>query len=178
MCRESSRVRSPTVREGKTDFHPPMTKQDYIDFQTRTQPIAYLITFRCYGTWLHGAVQGSIDRKHYNRFGTPDMPPNRKILDDKRRELKNRAVRLNKRQGEAVEIAIGEVCACRKYALYRQHPHESRSRCCRHFVQTRVCYEQLQILRSTKAARDESNLWRRKTMDTSRLDRRAGFRSN
>jgi hypothetical protein len=95
-----------------------MTKRDYIDFQTRTEPIAYLITFRCYGTWLHGAVQGSIDRKHYNRFGTPDMPANRKILDDEPLELKNPAVRLNKRQRETVEIAIRKVCARRKYALY------------------------------------------------------------
>jgi hypothetical protein len=25
-------------------------------------PLAYLITFRCYGTWLHGDKRGSIDR--------------------------------------------------------------------------------------------------------------------
>jgi len=29
-------------------------KRDYIDFQDRSSPIGYLITFRCYGTWLHG----------------------------------------------------------------------------------------------------------------------------
>jgi hypothetical protein len=28
-------------------------KVDYIDYQARTQPLAYSITFRCYGTWLH-----------------------------------------------------------------------------------------------------------------------------
>jgi hypothetical protein len=26
-------------------------------------PLGYLITFRCYGTWLHGDDRGSIDRK-------------------------------------------------------------------------------------------------------------------
>ena len=31
-----------------------MKRVDYIDFQDRIQPLAYLITFRCYGTWLHG----------------------------------------------------------------------------------------------------------------------------
>jgi hypothetical protein len=25
-------------------------------------PLAYLITFRCYGTWLHGDERGSVDR--------------------------------------------------------------------------------------------------------------------
>ena len=25
-------------------------------------PLAYLISFRCYGTWLHGDERGSIDR--------------------------------------------------------------------------------------------------------------------
>jgi hypothetical protein len=29
-------------------------KRDYIDFQDRSTPVGYLITFRCYGTWLHG----------------------------------------------------------------------------------------------------------------------------
>ena len=39
-----------------------MKKTDYVDFQKRTEPLAYLITFRCYGTWLHGDQRGSIDR--------------------------------------------------------------------------------------------------------------------
>src|SRR2546426_7242807 len=33
-------------------------KRDYIDFQDRSSPIGYLITFRCYGTWLHGDERG------------------------------------------------------------------------------------------------------------------------
>ena len=33
-------------------------------------PLAYLITFRTYGTWLHGDARGSVDREH-NVFGTP-----------------------------------------------------------------------------------------------------------
>ena len=29
-------------------------KRDYIEFQARNEPTGYLITFRTYGTWLHG----------------------------------------------------------------------------------------------------------------------------
>jgi hypothetical protein len=59
-----------------------VAKRDYVDFQDRRQPLAYLITFRCYGTWLHGEQRGSTDRRHYNRYGTPDMPVNKRIFDE------------------------------------------------------------------------------------------------
>ncbi|MGH9840991.1 MAG: hypothetical protein ACREEM_19730 [Blastocatellia bacterium] len=36
-------------------------------------PLAYLITFRCYGTWLHGDERGSVDRDH-NIYRTPFLP--------------------------------------------------------------------------------------------------------
>src|SRR5262249_42685946 len=39
------------------------------------RPLAYLITFRCYGTWLHGDERGSTDR-HRNQYGTPFIPSN------------------------------------------------------------------------------------------------------
>jgi len=69
-----------------------MSKIDYVDFQDRTWPLAYLITFRCYGTWLHGEERGSIDRKNYNRYGTADMPANTRVFADEMAELKNPAV--------------------------------------------------------------------------------------
>jgi hypothetical protein len=37
-------------------------------------PLAYLITFRSYGTWLHGDPRGSVDRFH-NVYGKPRLPP-------------------------------------------------------------------------------------------------------
>ena len=55
-----------------------MNRVDYIGFQDRIQPLAYLITFRCYGTWFHGENRGSVDRKNYHIYGTPDMPANQK----------------------------------------------------------------------------------------------------
>jgi len=95
-----------------------MTKRDYIDFQDRTQPLAFLITFGCYGTWLHGEDRGSIDRRHYHRFGTPDMPANKKIFTQEQEALRTKRMWLNKRQRSVVESAIKEVCDHRKYGLY------------------------------------------------------------
>src|SRR6266404_440803 len=95
-----------------------MNKTDYIDFQDRTEPLAYLVTFRCYGTWLHGEERGSIDRRNYHRYGTPDMPANKKLLDDERSELKNSAGFLNGAQRRLVELAIREVCEHRGYLLH------------------------------------------------------------
>jgi REP element-mobilizing transposase RayT len=95
-----------------------MPTNDYVNFQTRTQPLAYLITFRCYGTWLHGEERGSIDRRHYHRYGTPDMPANKRILAEERLTLKTYPIVLTEQERETVEAAIGEVCAKRKYSLY------------------------------------------------------------
>lgn len=38
-------------------------------------PLAYLITFNTYGSWLHGDRRGSVDRFH-NRYGTPRVAAN------------------------------------------------------------------------------------------------------
>jgi REP element-mobilizing transposase RayT len=37
------------------------------------QPLAYFLTFTCYGTWLHGDRRGSVDNEH-NVPGTPLLP--------------------------------------------------------------------------------------------------------
>jgi REP element-mobilizing transposase RayT len=95
-----------------------MKKRDYIDFQNRTEPVAYLITFRTYGTWLHGEERGSIDRRHYNRYRTPDMPANRRLLEEEKSALRHEPVILNHQQREVVELAIREVCVHRNYLLH------------------------------------------------------------
>ena len=95
-----------------------MKKIDYVDFQERTEPLAYLITFSCYGTWLHGDERGSIDRGKYHVYGTPDMPANRKLIEDERVELKNPAITLNRAKRAVVEKAIREVCEHRGYLLH------------------------------------------------------------
>ena len=95
-----------------------MSKRDYIDFQDRSQPVGYLITFRTYGTWLHGEGRGSVDRRNYNRFGTPGMPPNKRLLTEETNTLRQAPVVLNREQRKIVENAIREVCDVRNYVLH------------------------------------------------------------
>ena len=86
------------------------------DFDDNEFPLAYLISFRCYGTWLHGDKRGSVNRKQ-NRFGTPRLSPNPKLVKAERKLLKHRPIKLNAQRRSVVENAIREVCCFREYLL-------------------------------------------------------------
>src|SRR6184192_2050140 len=92
-------------------------KIDYVDSDDHNRPVGFLITFRCYGTWLHGDERGSIDRRKYNIYGTPDMPANIKLIENEKAELKNPSIILNRAKRAVVERAIREVCRHRGYLL-------------------------------------------------------------
>ena len=79
-------------------------------------PLGHLITFRCYGTWLHGDERGSIDRFH-NRYKSPYLP-----RSDRRRELNTGMLKsdpdtLTAERRQSVNSAAREVCAHRKWFL-------------------------------------------------------------
>ncbi len=57
-------------------------------------PLAYLITFRTYGTWLHGDERGSIDRYH-NRYKGERVPANAVIQQQHKVKLKSKPVLLD-----------------------------------------------------------------------------------
>ena len=80
-------------------------KRDYIEFQDRSVAIAYLITFRCYGTWLHGDERGSVDRKHFNRYGAKRIQPNPEMCSKKARMLKSAIFQLGSAERAVVEKA-------------------------------------------------------------------------
>ena len=86
------------------------------ELDTNVFPLAYLITFRSYGTWLHGDERGSMDRKH-NVYGTPRLPPNRYRKQAEARQLKHPPIVLNVAQRGVIEEAIREVCRSRRYNL-------------------------------------------------------------
>ncbi len=86
------------------------------DFDDNEFPLAYLITFRCYGTWLHGDERGSKDRKH-NQFGSPTIPPNPNLVRFELTRLKHRPTILGPRHRQLVEKAVREVCDHRHYLL-------------------------------------------------------------
>jgi hypothetical protein len=80
-------------------------------------PLAYLITFRCYGTWLHGDERGSIDEFN-NKHNTPFLPPNKKRHQFNKEILKYPPVRLDSRMRNAVETALRETCEIRDWQLF------------------------------------------------------------
>src|SRR6266852_6159294 len=91
-----------------------MTRRDFNDDHT---PLGYLITFRAYGTWLHGDERGSVDRDHH-RYGTPMLPPSPRRRQIERGLLKQPPVKLTQLQRVTIELAMRETCAIRKWGLW------------------------------------------------------------
>ncbi len=87
------------------------------DFDDNEFPQAYLITFRCYGTWLHGDERGSYRRNSGVISGVSRVPPRPRLRQAEIKQLAHGPVRLNKRQRATVERAVREVCLNRKYRL-------------------------------------------------------------
>lgn len=80
-------------------------------------PLAYFITFRSYGTWLHGDDRGSVDIRH-RRYGAPMLPPNRLRRNYEHNLLKTPPVKLTRERRKAVERGIREACSIRKWRLW------------------------------------------------------------
>src|SRR5438045_2287173 len=81
------------------------------------KPVAYLITFRSYGTWLHGDERGSINR-FCNQYKSETLPPEAKWLTINRQRMKREMVVLNADQRHSVEAAVRETCDIRKWDLF------------------------------------------------------------
>jgi hypothetical protein len=80
-------------------------------------PIAYFVSFRTYGTWLHGDERGSIDRFN-NAYRSPYLEPNEKWLEYNRSLMKSPPFKLNARARKVVECAVRGVCDYRGWQLY------------------------------------------------------------
>jgi REP element-mobilizing transposase RayT len=90
--------------------------QSDTEYSDERIPFGYLITFRSYGTWLHGEG-GSIDHFH-NIYGTPKLPPNQKRKKYNQRLLKQPPVKLTAARRAAVLAAVKETCEIRKWELW------------------------------------------------------------
>jgi REP element-mobilizing transposase RayT len=98
------------------------------DFDGNEFPLAYLITFRCYGTWLHGDARGSVDPKH-NVYGAPKIAANPLLENSNRKQLKHAPIILDARQRKVVERAVREVCEYRKYMLRALNVRTNHAHC-------------------------------------------------
>lgn len=84
------------------------------------EPLAYLITFRTYGTWVAGDQRGSIDRAH-NKYGGPRAESN--VIREQHQvvKLKSEPFVMNGQARRAVRESIEEVCRHRGWPLHARH---------------------------------------------------------
>lgn len=84
------------------------------------EPLAYLITFRTYGTWVAGDERGSIDRFH-NTYRDPRAESSVVREQQQIIKFKSDPFVMNGRARRAVREAIEEVCRYRQWPLHAQH---------------------------------------------------------
>ena len=87
-------------------------------YENNEFPLAYLITFRTYGTWLHGDERGSTRRFRKSETEKKSIPINIPLKEKMIEETNAPAVLLGKQQRKIVEEAINEVCGFRNYVLH------------------------------------------------------------
>jgi len=81
-------------------------------------PLAYLITIRTYGTWLHGDGRLSVDTQGiYNIRGAPKRPADPNLLKRMTENMTSTPIVLDEVQRNTVRKAIEEVCEHRGYDL-------------------------------------------------------------
>jgi hypothetical protein len=98
-------------------------------------PLAYLITIRCYGSWLHGDERYAVDRDEHHVYRMPRITPNPNLKTFEETELLHPPVILNESQRPIVEQAIVEVCQHRGYELQAVQVRTNHV----HSVETAAC---------------------------------------
>ena len=98
------------------------------EFNTSGYPLAYLFTFRCYGTWLPGDSRGTVT-KYHNAFGSPYFPPDREWRNRSKEAMKGDPVALTGPMRAAVKAAILETCAIRHWELFALNVRTNHVHC-------------------------------------------------
>ena len=83
----------------------------------RTPPLAYFLTLRTYGTWLHGDARGSVDRAH-RAYGSPMIAANARLEQSEHARLRHAPVQLDAAQRRSTTETIHQVCRHREWTLY------------------------------------------------------------
>jgi len=83
-------------------------------------PLAYLITFTCFGTRLYGDEAGSVDREH-NRYGSPMLAVRPRRVQALQERMKHLPYKLDSRRRDVVLEALREVCLHRNWKLLAAH---------------------------------------------------------
>jgi REP element-mobilizing transposase RayT len=79
--------------------------------------IAFLISWTCYGQWLHGDGRGSVDIEH-NEFGQPWLSADAERLRAVCEQMSQQPYALDAQRRSIVLQAIRQVCAHRSWRLH------------------------------------------------------------
>lgn len=90
------------------------------EFNTTGYPLAYLFTFRCYGTWLPGDSRGTIT-DHNRRYNSLYLPHDPDWESESRGLLKGPPVKLRSMMRKCVRRSIRDTCEIRSWELYAQN---------------------------------------------------------
>lgn len=80
------------------------------------EPLAFFLTWTCYGAWLHGDARGCVDRSHRTP-GTAFAAPSPARRAGVRRQMKGDAFTLSPAARRVVDAAIRRHCAHRDWWL-------------------------------------------------------------
>jgi len=80
------------------------------------EPLAYFLTWRTYGTWLHGDDRGSVDREH-NTYGAALLRPEPACVERNCGRMRDRPVVLDQEQRRHVDLAIRSRCLAAGWEL-------------------------------------------------------------
>src|SRR5438552_18576243 len=84
------------------------------------KPLAYFITFTCYGTWLHGDDRGSVDDEH-NTHNTPVLAPDEQRTAREKAILQEAPYQLDMARRRLVLEAIRTLAARKHWLLHAVH---------------------------------------------------------
>lgn len=96
-------------------------------------PLAYFITFTCYGTWLHGEKPISVDRLN-NTPGTDFLSFNSKRSGLVKKQMSETPYFLDELRRLIVLQAIMEVCSYRQWVLLAAHVRSNHVHCVIHAI--------------------------------------------
>jgi len=100
--------------------HQSRDREGVIKKATKPIPLAYFITFSCYGTHLHGHESESVDRSH-NKYGAPHLPPDEKTRQREKKNMNQDQYVLDNARAKIVLDSIIKTSFHRKWNLLAAH---------------------------------------------------------
>lgn len=82
-----------------------------------SHPVGYLLTWTCYGTWLHGDDRGSSDRTH-NAYGEPFLSTNSARRGAERSAQASASIRLDVVSRDVIAETVTKHCRIRSWILH------------------------------------------------------------